>query len=103
MNLRCTQPSMEERLNQLSIHYHNELLHNVKLRDALDRIARLATEENDASVVAIKAREIAEVTLAAPRPPDPLAGFYDQGFHTGHPHPEYLHLPMRPTDEYLTV
>ncbi len=85
----------------LAIHYSNEKLYVVKLRDALERIAKLAAEENDASVVAEEAKRIAEEALARKNmPPGPLDHFYDDGIHTGHPYSEYLDLPMRVTDDY---
>ncbi len=34
-------------------------------------------------------------------PPHPLAHFYDEGWHTGHPFPEYLNLLGRPADQYV--
>ena len=87
----------EQRIHTLTIHYHNARLYQTKLRDALSRIVRSCEESGDVGAC----RAIAESALNGPKPPDPMAHSYDQGIHTGHPLPEYLHLPMKPTDEFL--
>jgi hypothetical protein len=94
---------VEERLDLLSIHYHNELLYNVKLRDALNGILSICKDETDASVIALSCRALVERALAIPPPPNPTSIGHEKGygFLVGHPAPEYLHLPMRPTDEYV--
>jgi hypothetical protein len=86
----------EERRERLTIHYRNEQIYSAKLRGALEEIRRVAIEnwDNDASLIAEAARNLCEKALRDElRPPHPLAHFYDQGHHTGHPHAEYLFLP----------
>jgi hypothetical protein len=84
----------------LAIHYHNALLHTVKLQDALKKVVSLlGSPEATAQLSAFSVAKAAlESTVS---PPNPLANLYDQGFHTGHLFPEYMHLPMRPEDPYI--
>lgn len=86
----------EQRREVLATHYYNEKLYAMKLRDALDRIEKLASVGISAIGVSTLARE----ALTLKMPPNPLAHLYDEGMHFGHPFSEYLDLPMRPTDEY---
>jgi hypothetical protein len=89
----------EKRLLRLSINYHNELLYVVKLRDALESI--LCESSKGVHAKMQRCKEIAEEALAAKNaPPPPFKVVQSNKLHTGHPLPEYLHLPMRPTDDY---
>jgi hypothetical protein len=92
----------QARLDKLARHYRNERLHNTRLRVALTKIIRdTSTDKHMADGLGL-ARLIAEHALTAPQPPNPLANLYKDGPHTGHPFPEYLELPFKQTDEYLT-
>lgn len=94
----------EKRLLRLSRCYHNEKLYVVKLRAALERIVEMCEkrmELGDLSMLGCK--ELAEGSLNVPRPPGPFAAERGGEIYTGHPLPEYLHLPMRPGDDYVEV
>jgi hypothetical protein len=101
----------EERLLALSLHYGNAKLYITKLRDALERIQRVASsvKERETKSAGLTDKlfvdvvhDIAKTALEA-HPPHPLAHFYDEGIHTGHPYPEYLDLPVGPGDDYVDV
>ncbi len=90
----------------LAMHYHNALLYGVKLRDALEKIKQAAElDENPDEKIA----QIAKEALLDPHPEAIMARrqserlreqYGDNVFH-GHPYDEYLHLPMKPSDEYV--
>jgi hypothetical protein len=82
----------------LATHYYNAKLYIARLRTALEQIREAAELDNDPDEkIALLAREALSGTNA---PPQPLAHFYDEGLHTGHPFPEYMELPLRGSEEY---
>lgn len=86
-----TDDAPRSRLDYLRHHYQNERALNKTLRAALERIFRDPAN----------AKVLASAALDAPRPPQPLRHFYDQGIHTGHPFEEYwLDLPEKDADPY---
>ncbi len=78
----------ERRLLALYCHYTNARRHGYRLRAAIERI-NLAVEQGDIEAI----RRETKSALDTPPPPNPLADFYKDGYHTGHPYPEYLDLP----------
>lgn len=80
--------SNERRLQLLSTHYSNEKRYAMRLNEAIRRIEE-ACKRRDIEAI----RREVQAAIATPRPPAPLANFYKDGYHTGHPYPEYLDLP----------
>ena len=80
--------NLERRLRLLSIHYENALRYGMRLEVALRYLQKVVDECGSEKI-----RQALTAALNTPKPPDPLANFYKDGYHTGHPYPEYLHLP----------
>jgi hypothetical protein len=102
----------ERRREVLATHYHNALLYGVKLRDALEQIQHMVLAHERAFFIddvgeqidiAAALRESVEAALRIAHPevakPSPPGAEF---FH-GHPYPEYLHLPMKATDDYAPI
>ena len=109
--LKAQVKNEEDRRKLLAKHYHNALLHGVKLKDALERVLKecKSPDHSDASVMIMKIEALVEDALKLPHPEAIMskrqserlrAQYGDNMFH-GHPFEEYLFLPMRPTDDYV--
>ena len=86
-------PLEEDRLRCLALHFQNSNRYARRLRKALEAVIE-AWRRGDLDEI----REAIEEAEHVPPPPQPLADFYKEGLHTGHPHSEYLELPG---DEYV--
>lgn len=96
----------EKRIGLLSRYYHNERLYAVKLRSALELILKECDDHETPpkwvlNGVARLAREALNAKNAPPAEPSGVILDEEGKFvGYGHPHTEYLHLPMRPEDAY---
>ena len=91
---------MDKRLQTLSMHYENQILYGIKLRDALERISKVEGENFQEKLY--KVLDIAKAALDTRGPPSPLHQPKTGKYYGHHPLPEYLHLPMHPKDDYQT-
>jgi hypothetical protein len=94
-------PAQTQRIEALARHYYNQKRYVSRLRAALEKIAA-PTSVWSSRIVTSGILDVVEEALAPENaPPHPLRNFYKDGYHTGHPYPEYLDLPMRFDDDYL--